>query len=99
MSNTVHYYKMIPLESVEVVKSKLRRLMWDDANEAMALIEDAKIIGIKKEEEEENENQEELFKNKFSGTGDRNEKEKPKEALPPTDSGAPLWGGDGTPVY
>ena len=68
MSNTIHYYKMIPLESVEVVKSKLRRLMWDDANEVMALIEDAKIIGIKKEEEEEEketENQEELFHNKF----------------------------------
>ncbi len=93
---------MIPLESVEVVKSKLRRLMWDDANEVMALIEDAKIIGIKKEEEEEEketENQEELFKNKFSGTGDRNEKEKPKEALPSTASGGPPRSGDGTPVY
>ena len=62
----------------------------------MARVKDfTPLVKIKKEDE----NQEELFKNKFSGTGDRNEKEKPKEALPPTASGAPLWGGDGTPVY
>jgi len=78
--------------------NKVRRLTWDDANEVFSIIKDLKPVRITSDGKED-ENQEELFKNKFSGTGDRNEKEKPKEALPPTASGAPLWGGDGTPVY
>jgi len=86
---------IITKEDLEVILNVVRRLPWDDANIVMARVKDLPLVKIKKE----NENQEELFKNKFSGTGDRNEKEKPKEALPPTDSGAPLWGGDGTPVY
>ena len=89
-------YFLITKEDVEVILNKVRRLSWDDANEVMARIKDLKAVSVK---ETEDENQEELFKNKFSGTGDRNEKEKPKEALPPTASGGPLWGGDGTPVY
>jgi len=86
---------IITKEDLEVILNVVRRLPWDDANIVMARVKDLPLVKIKKE----NENQEELFKNKFSGTGDRNEKEKPKEALPPTASGAPLWGGDGTPVY
>lgn len=86
---------IITKEDLEVILNVVRRLPWDDANIVMARVKDLPLVKIKKEDE----NQEELFKNKFSGTGDRNEKEKPKEALPPTASGAPLWGGDGTPVY
>jgi len=86
---------IITKEDLEVILNVVRRLPWDDANIVMARVKDLPLVKIKKE----NENQEELFKNKFSGTGDRNEKEKPKEALPPTASGGPLWGGDGTPVY
>jgi hypothetical protein len=91
-------YFLITQDNVETIMNKVRRLTWDDANEVFSIIKDLKPVRITSDGKED-ENQEELFKNKFSGTGDRNEKEKPKEALPPTDSGAPLWGGDGTPVY
>tara|TARA_R110000868_G_scaffold198458_1_gene444748 strand:- start:62 stop:343 length:282 start_codon:yes stop_codon:yes gene_type:complete len=91
-------YFLITQDNVETIMNKVRRLTWDDANEVFSIIKDLKPVRITSDGKED-ENQEELFKNKFSGTGDRNEKEKPKEALPPTASGAPLWGGDGTPVY
>ena len=91
-------YFLITQDNVETIMNKVRRLTWDDANEVFSIIKDLKPVRITSDGKED-ENQEELFKNKFSGTGDRNEKEKPKEALPPTASGGPLWGGDGTPVY
>ena len=91
-------YFLITQDNVETIMNKVRRLTWDDANEVFSIIKDLKPVRITSDGKED-ENQEELFKNKFSGTGDRNEKEKPKEALPPTASGAPLWGGEGTPVY
>ena len=91
-------YFLITQDNVETIMNKVRRLTWDDANEVFSIIKDLKPVRITSDGKED-ENQEELFKNKFSGTGDRNEKEKPKEALPPTACGAPLWGGDGTPVY
>jgi hypothetical protein len=86
---------IITKEDLEVILNVVRRLPWDDANIVMARVKDLPLVKIKKE----NENQEELFKNKFSGTGDRNEKEKPKEVLPSTASGGPPRSGDGTPVY
>ena len=91
-------YFLITQDNVETIMNKVRRLTWDDANEVFSIVKDLKPVRITSDGKED-ENQEELFKNKFSGTGDRNEKEKPKEALPPTASGAPLCGGDGTPVY
>ena len=89
---------IITKEDIEVIMNAVKRLPWIEANVVMARILDFKPIRLTSDGKE-NESQKELFKNKFSGTGDRNEKEKPKEALPPTDSGTPLWGGDGTPVY
>ena len=89
-------YFLITKEDVEVILNKVRRLSWDDANEVMARIKDLKAVSVK---ETEDEDQEELFKNKFSGTSDRNEKEKPKEVLPASVTTDKNWGGDGTPVY
>jgi len=91
-------YFLITKEDVEVILNKVRRLSWDDANEVMARIKDLKAVSVK---ETEDEDQEELFKNKFSGTSDRNEEEKegPKEVLPPSVTTDKNWGGDGTPVY
>ena len=91
-------YFLITQDNVETIMNKVRRLTWDDANEVFSIIKDLKPVRITSDGKED-ENQEELFKNKFSGTGDRNEKEKPKEALPSTASGGPPRSGDGTPVY
>ena len=71
-------YFLITQDNVETIMNKVRRLTWDDANEVFSIIKDLKPVRITSDGKED-ENQEELFKNKFSGTGDRNEKEKPKE--------------------
>ena len=86
---------IITKEDLEVILNVVRRLPWDDANIVMARVKDLPLVKIKKEDED----QEELFKNKFSGTNDRNEKEKPKEVLPASVTTDKNWGGDGTPVY
>jgi len=86
---------IITKEDLEVILNVVRRLPWDDANIVMARVKDLPLVKIKKEDED----QEELFKNKFSGTSDRNEKEKPKEVLPASVTTDKNWGGDGTPVY
>ena len=86
---------IITKEDLEVILNVVRRLPWNDANIVMARVKDLTIVKIKKEDD----NQKELFKNKFSGTNNRNEKEKPKEVLPPSVTTDKNWGGDGTPVY
>lgn len=86
---------IITKEDLEVILNVVRRLPWDDANIVMARVKDLPLVKIKKEDED----QEELFKNKFSGTSDRNEKEKPKEVLPASVTTDKNWGGDGTPIY
>ena len=86
---------IITKEDLEVILNVVRRLPWDDANIVMARVKDLPLVKIKKEDED----QEELFKNKFSGTNDRNEKEKPKEVLPASVTTDKNWGGDGTPIY
>jgi hypothetical protein len=92
-----HY--LLTKENAEVILNiAAKRLKWNDANEIMAIIKDLKPVRITDGEEESSEEKAD-FTNKFSGTGDRNEKEKPKEALPPTSNGDKVWGGDGTPVY
>jgi len=86
---------IITKEDLEVILNVVRRLPWNDANIVMARVKDLTLVKIKKEDD----NQKELFKNKFSGTNNRNEKEKPKEVLPPSVTTDKNWGGDGTPVY
>jgi hypothetical protein len=89
---------VITQDNVEIIMNKARRLPWDDANEVFTIIKDLKPVRITSDGKEDD-NQKELFKNKFSGTGDRNEKEKPKEVLPASVTADKNWGGDGTPVY
>jgi len=79
-------YLLLTKENAEVILNKVRRLSWDDANEVMAIIKDLKLVRITDGEEESQEEAD--FTNKFSGTGDRNEKENPREAFPPSTSGA-----------
>ena len=89
-------YFLITKENAEVIINKVRRLSWDDANEVMAIIKDLRAVSVKETEEEE----EDLpFINKFSGTGDRNEKEERDPLADALVSGDKIWGGDGTPIY
>ncbi len=91
-------YFLITQDNAESIMTIARRLTWDDAEQVMAIIKDLKPVRITNEGKEDKD-QEGLFKNKFSGTGNRNEKKETTEALPPSTSGATVWGGDGSPVY
>tara|TARA_R110000744_G_scaffold34028_4_gene79570 strand:+ start:880 stop:1158 length:279 start_codon:yes stop_codon:yes gene_type:complete len=87
-------YYLITKEDAEVILNKSKRLTWDDANEVMAIIKDLKAVNFKGAEVSP-------FANKFSGTGDRNEKEKPEVRDPLADamvSGDVIWDGDGKPI-
>jgi len=91
-------YFLITKDNAESIMTIARRLTWDDAEQVMAIIKDLKPVRITNEGKEDKD-QEGLFKNKFSGTGDRNEKKGPTKTLPPSTSGAEVWGGAGSPVY
>ena len=84
-------YFLINKDELEQILNKIRRLPWDDANEIMAIIKDLKRVNVEETEKET------PFENKFSGTGDRNEKQNSKEVSPV--KGTTEWGGLGTPVY
>ena len=87
-------YFLITKENAEVIINKVRRLSWDDANEVMAIIENLEQVDLEGAEVSP-------FANKFSGTGDRNEKEKPEVRDPLADamvSGDVIWDGDGKPI-
>ena len=89
-------YFLINKDELEQILNKIRRLPWDDANEIMAIIKDLKRVNV-----EEKTKEEAPFTNKFSGTGDRNEKEKPEVRDPLADamvSGDVVWDGDGKPI-
>ena len=60
----------------------------------MAIIKDLKRVNV-----EEKTKEEAPFTNKFSGTGDRNEKEARDPLADALRSGDKIWGGDVTPVY
>ena len=87
-------YFLINKDELEQILNKIRRLPWDDANEIMAIIKDLKRVNV-----EEKTKEEAPFTNKFSGTGDRNEKEERDPLADALVSGDKIWGGDGTPVY
>jgi len=87
-------YFLINKDELEQILNKIRRLPWDDANEIMAIIKDLKRVNV-----EEKTKEEAPFTNKFSGTGDRNEKEVRDPLADALRSGDKIWGGDGTPVY
>jgi len=99
VEGNVNYF-LITKDNAESIMTIARRLTWDDAEQVMAIIKDLKPVRITNEGKEDKD-QEGLFKNKFSGTGDRNEG--PKEERDPLAdalvSGDKIWGGDGTPVY
>ena len=87
-------YYLITKEDAEVILNKSKRLTWDDANEVMAIIKDLKAVNFKGAEVSP-------FANKFSGTGDRNEKEKPEVRDPLADamvSGDVIWDETGNPI-
>ena len=92
-------YLLLTKENAEVILNiAAKRLKWNDANEIMAIIKDLKPVRIT-DGEEESQEEEADFTNKFSGTGDRNEKKEQTETLPPSASGAEVWGGAGSPIY
>ena len=91
-------YFLITKDNAESIMTIARRLTWDDAEQVMAIIKDLKPVRITNEGKEDKD-QEGLFKNKFSGTGDRNEKKGPTKTPPPSTSSAEVWGGAGSPVY
>ena len=84
-------YYLITKEDAEVILNKSKRLTWDDANEVMAIIKDLKAVNFKGAEVSP-------FANKFSGTGDRNEKEVRDPLADAMVSGDVIWDGDGKPI-
>jgi len=88
-------YFLVNKDELEQILNKIRRLPWDDANEIMAIIKDLKRVNV--EETEKEKEKEAPFENKFSGTGDRNEKQNSEEVSPV--KGTTERGGVDTPVY
>ena len=91
-------YYLITKEDADFILSKVGRLLswatWDDANEVMAIIENLEQVDLEGAEVSP-------FENKFSGTGDRNEKENPEVRDPLADamvSGDVIWDDDGKPI-
>jgi hypothetical protein len=84
-------YYLITQEDAEVILNKSKRLTWDDANEVMAIIKDLKAVNFKGAEVSP-------FANKFSGTGDRNEKEVRDPIADAMVSGDVIWDETGNPI-
>jgi|TARA_R110000796_G_scaffold17073_6_gene52824 hypothetical protein len=84
-------YYLITKEDAEVILNKSKRLTWDDANEVMAIIKDLKAVNFKGAEVSP-------FANKFSGTGDRNEKEVRDPLADAMVSGDVIWDETGNPI-
>ena len=84
-------YYLITQEDAEVILNKSKRLTWDDANEVMAIIKDLKAVNFKGAEVSP-------FANKFSGTGDRNEKEVRDPLADAMVSGDVIWDETGNPI-
>jgi hypothetical protein len=84
-------YFLITKEDAEVILNKSKRLTWDDANEVMAIIKDLKAVNFKGAEVSP-------FANKFSGTGDRNEKEVRDPLADAMVSGDVIWDETGNPI-
>ena len=88
-------YYLITKEDADFILSKVGRLLswatWDDANEVMAIIENLEQVDLEGAEVSP-------FANKFSGTGDRNEKEVRDPIADAMVSGDVIWDGDGKPI-
>ena len=86
-------YFLVNKDELEQILNKIRRLPWDDANEIMAIIKDLKRVNV-----EEKTKEEAPFTNKFSGTGDRNEKEVRDPLADAMVSGDVIWDETGNPI-
>ena len=88
-------YYLITKEDADFILSKVGRLLswatWDDANEVMAIIENLEQVDLEGAEVSP-------FANKFSGTGDRNEKEVRDPLADAMVSGDVIWDETGNPI-
>ena len=88
-------YYLITKEDADFILSKVGRLLswatWDDANEVMAIIENLEQVDLEGAEVSP-------FANKFSGTGDRNEKEVRDPIADAMVSGDVIWDETGNPI-
>ena len=88
-------YYLITKEDADFILSKVGRLLswatWDDANEVMAIIENLEQVDLEGAEVSP-------FENKFSGTGDRNEKEVRDPIADAMVSGDVIWDETGNPI-